>query len=182
MTQLDDDTLQRYYDGELSPVEERAVRARVDADPDARARLAKLARLSELFQMAGEEMGAEVDSEALFAGIQGGLKQQAELGLGARLSLVKDEWLEHRRGMVMTLIGTTAVAAAALLTVLVPHGDATQVASAPATTLGQPAVHGSKVENVDFGSNTGTVFEIESKGVTTAVVWIADDDDEEQSQ
>ena len=45
---LDDDTLQRYFDGELSPVEERSVRGEVQGNAQAQARLRQLAELSEL--------------------------------------------------------------------------------------------------------------------------------------
>ena len=38
-------------------------------------------------------------------------------------------------------------------------------------------VHGSHIEDVDFGANAGTVFEIETKGMTTAVVWITDEEE-----
>jgi anti-sigma factor RsiW len=194
--QLDDETLQRYYDGELSPVEERAVRARVESSPEAQKQLAELARLSELFRMAADEMGSEVDSAALFAGIESDLKKEPSLGALGRLRLVRDEWLEHRRGVVVTLVGATAVAAAALLTVLGPRasdGDEelqhvaqntpapTAAPSAAPEAEGTARVSGSRVENVDFGKSTGTVFEIESQGVTTAVVWIADDDSDKES-
>jgi anti-sigma factor RsiW len=188
--QLDDETLQRYYDGELSPVEERAVRARVESSPEARKQLAELARLSELFRMAADEMGSEVDSASLFAGIERDLKKQESLGALGRLRVVRDEWLEHRRGVVITLVGAAAVAAAALLTVLGPRAtdsddEFAHVTPAPGTpsaapvepVAAEPRVSGSRVENVDFGSNTGTVFEIETQGVTTAVVWIADEEE-----
>ena len=184
--QLDDETLQRYYDGELSPVEERAVRARVESSPEAQKQLAELARLSELFRMAADEMGSEVDSASLFAGIERDLKKQESLGMLGRLRVVRDEWMEHRRGVVVSMVGATAVAAAALLTVLGPRatdsGDevahvAKEVSAPTSAPAAEPRVSGSRVENVDFGSNTGTVFEIESQGVTTAVVWIADDEE-----
>jgi anti-sigma factor RsiW len=199
-TQLDDDTLQRYYDGELSPVEERAVRARVEGDAVAQARLAELQKLSEMVRMAADEMGAGLDSSALFAGIQADVKKQAGEGVGARLRVVREEWGQHRRGSVVAMGVAGAIAAAALLSVLTPAmqregsdevarsvqqkervrlAEAPAPASAPAD--GSRAVHaavaGSQVENVDFGDSTGTVFEIESEGVKTAVVWISDEDE-----
>jgi hypothetical protein len=42
---------------------------------------------------------------------------------------------------------------------------------------GISAVHGTRIENVDFGSNTGTVFEIEDHGRAVAVVWISEDEE-----
>jgi anti-sigma factor RsiW len=187
-TQLDDDTLQRYYDGELSPVEERAVRARVESDASAQARLAELEKLSALLRTAADEMGAGLDSNALFAGIQADLKKDAQLGAGAKLRVIREEWSEHRRGAVIGLAFAGAVAAAALLAVLTPgpgpSDELARSASRPEKTRlaevtppAQPRPSGSSVENVDFGENTGTVFEIESEGVKTAVVWIAEEDE-----
>lgn len=184
--QLDDDTLQRYYDGELSPIEERVVRARVQGDLEAQKRLRELARLSELFRVAATDMGESLDSDALFADIQAGIKRQAGLGFGERLRVVSSEWFEHKRALVIPLAVAGAVAAAALLTLATPATHAPEQlaeksAHAPvsAPSMGAPAapsVQGSHVENVDFGSNTGTVFEIESEGVATAVVWISDEE------
>jgi anti-sigma factor RsiW len=186
-TQLDDDTLQRYYDGELSPVEERAVRARVESDASAQARLAELEKLSGMLRMAADEMGEGLDSNALFAGIQSGIKKDVEAGFGGKLEVVREEWSEHRRGAVIGLGFAGAVAAAALLMVLAPgvspSDELSRSASKPEKTRlaevmpAQPRVSGSSVENVDFGENTGTVFEIESEGVKTAVVWIAEEDE-----
>ena len=190
-TELDDDTLQRYYDGDLTPLEASAVRNRVERDPDAQKRLAQLEQLSALLSMAGDEMGAQLDSAALFAGIQADLKRDESMGFGERFRVIAGEWTEHKRGVVVTLGGAAAIAAAALLGVFTP---ATEDADSVARNLPRPreerkvrlaeapaqpaSVHGSQVENVDFGKNTGTVFEIENEGVKTAVVWIADEEED----
>jgi hypothetical protein len=185
-TQLDDDTLQRYYDGDLSPVEERAVRARVESDASAQARLRELEKLSDMLRMAADEMGQGLDSSALFAGIQADLKKDQAPGAGAKLRVIREEWSEHRRGAVIGLGFAAAVAAAALLALLTPAPSMDEVARSTKprekTMLAEaPSVEtpkGSSVENVDFGGNTGTVFEIENEGVKTAVVWISDEDEE----
>ncbi len=188
-TQLDDDTLQRYYDGELSPVEERAVRARVESDASAQARLAELEKLSGILRMAADEMGEGLDSNALFAGIQTGIKKDEQAGFGGKFQVIREEWSEHRRGAVIGLGFAGAVAAAALLAVLTPGTPSSDELArsaakhektrlAEVTPAEAPRVSGSSVENVDFGENTGTVFEIESEGVKTAVVWIAEEDEE----
>lgn len=181
---LDDDTLQRFYDGDLSPLDARAVQSRVEADPEAQKRLAELSRMSEMFRVAAEEMSADLGSDALFASIQSSIKQERALGTFERLRVVTSEWVEHKRGMVVPLVATSAVAAAALITVLVPKHDVQLEGAddaAQATAAGEPAAdtspHGTRIENVDFGASTGTVFEIESQGVTTAVVWITDEEE-----
>jgi anti-sigma factor RsiW len=185
-TELDDDTLQRFYDGELSPLEERTVRAMIEQDPAAQARLSRLKRLSEMFTLAAEDMGAELDSAALFSGIQADIKQQETLGLGERLRVITFEWVEHKRGAVISLGAVAAIAAAALFAVITPdRHDENQARTMPRPREEQklrlaeaPAQHGSQIENVDFGRNTGTVFEVENEGVTTAVVWIADEEED----
>ena len=177
--ELDDETLQRYYDGELSPVEERSVRARVEKDPEAQAELAQLARLSEMMQTAAEEMGSGLDADGMFAAIE----------QGERFRVIRSEWVEHKKGVVVPLVAATAVAAAALFTVAGPAPkDETTFAGndqPPVTVKPQPPapqVHGTQVEDVDFGSNTGTVFQIESKGIATAVVWIADEEEDTEDE
>lgn len=181
--QLDDETLQRYHDGDLSPVEERAVRARIEQDPEAQRRLKELERLGSLIRLAAEEMGSRVDSEALFAGIEAGVQKEAEFGTGTRLRLIVGEWASRRRHVLWPL---AAAAAAAVLAVIVlparQAGDGETARSVQQREVvrvaeNSPAVHGSHIEDVDFGSNTGTVFEIENEGVMTAVVWIADEEE-----
>ncbi len=69
------------------------------------------------------------------------------------------------------LVGTVAVAVAALVAVAEPRAlsgpGGLEVALAPA-----PAV---AIESVDFGSHAGTVFVVEAGDSVTPVVWLADD-------
>jgi len=190
-TELDDDTLQRYYDGDLSPLEARTVRAQIEADPAAQGRLARLERLSDMLGIAAEEMGSGLDSSALFAGIEKDLKREQQVGLGERFRVIAGEWREHKRGAVISVGGAMAIAAAALL-IVVGRGpdESSQARSMPRpreerkerlaeiAPVEAPSVHGSQIENVDFGQNTGTVFEVENAGVKTAVVWIADEEED----
>jgi hypothetical protein len=185
--QLDDETLQRYYDGDLSPVEERVVRTRIESDPDAQKRLRELEKLSALMRIGAEEMASGLDSDALFARIEQGIEKHESVGLGERLRVISGEWLSHRRQVVLPMMAAAAAAAIAVVTLTARDaGDedlARSAAKRERVRLAQveaPAtkVQGSRVENVDFGTNTGTVFEIESAGVMTAVVWIADEEEE----
>jgi len=196
MSEIEDDLLQRYYDGELSPVEERSVQSRVDRDPDAQQRLRKLARLSECVQEAALEMGREVNSDALFAGISEGIAKDGGKGKPGNFEVIAGEWAEHKQTTWLPLaLGGTAAAAALLFVLLSSGGPATQVATdtPPAATVDASTQHspvkvaehapaqppaGSSVEDVDFGDNAGTVFEIETRGITTAVVWITDEGEE----
>lgn len=175
---LDDDTLQRYFDGELAPVEERSVRGEVEQSPAAQARLRQLAELSELVRLAVAQSTQGLDADSLFAGIQTDVRKQAQLGFGERFKLITGEWAEHKKGMLIPTVASLAVAAAALVVLLVPHGTSERLATLPSPSAPAQAVHGSRVENVDFGKSTGTVFEVDNEGVSAAVVWIADDEEE----
>jgi len=196
-TPIDDDTLQRFYDGDLTPLEEHGVQARIEADPAAQQRLAELGQLTELMREAADELGQSVHSSKLFAAIETQLAQESQVGFGARFKVISSEWLEHRRASLVPLVAATAVAAATLVAVVRPGAPAQLpritaqngapsaapglVDEAPTAPPAAPpvarAVHGSQVEDVDFGSSTGTVFEIDNEGVAVAVVWITDDEE-----
>ena len=194
--QIDDDTLQRFYDGDLSPLEEHGLQARIENDPAAQRRLAELGQLTELMRAAADELGNSVRSGALFLAIEEKLALPDQTRFGARFRLVASEWLEHRRAALGPIVAATAVAAVTLLAVIKPSDPslldpegATSVtapnteAPAPiaAATQGEPtapAMHGSRIEDVDFGASTGTVFEIDNQGVAVAVVWITDEEAE----
>jgi len=178
---IDDDTLQRFYDGDLTPLEEHGVQARIEADPAAQRRLAELGRLTDLIRDAADELGAQVDSRALFAGIAGQIAQPEKVAFGARLRLVAAEWVEHKRAVLVPMVAASAVAAATLLVVLRPQGPVADVSIGEVAQLREygalDAPPGSSIEAVDFGSNTGTVFEVDNHGVSAAVVWIAEDEE-----
>jgi anti-sigma factor RsiW len=186
-TPIDDDTLQRFYDGDLSPLEEHGVQARIEADPAAQQRLAELGRLTELIREGAEELGESVRSSALFAAIEAKLAEPDQVAFGARLRVLGGEWLEHRRASLFPLLAATAVAAVTLMIVIRPSSQLPETSGAATPSAQQAApvapaqvaeVHGSSVEDVDFGASTGTVFEIDNEGVAVAVVWITDDDEE----
>lgn len=176
---LDDDTLQRFYDGALSTDEERSVRSEVASSAGAQKRLEELSRLSELMRGDLAVQARKIDSDALFRSIEARIAQEEPLGMGARLRVLTSEWFEHKRAVMVPALASVAVAAAALLTFLKPHETIDPQRTEP--DVGAPPgalVHGSSIENVDFGASTGTVFEVESEGVQAAVVWIADDEEE----
>lgn len=183
-TELDDEILQRYYDGDLSPVEERAVQNRVAEDPMARRKLAAFAELSELMQLAASEAASNLDSEAMFAQIEAQIAGEEKLGLGQRLRVIASDWADNKRHVVLPFIGAAAAAAVVSLMFLTQDADENTARTSPTREKVRVAkiegqrVHGSRVEQVDFGQSTGTVFEIESSGIATAVVWIADEEEE----
>jgi anti-sigma factor RsiW len=167
-TPIDDDTLQRYHDGDLSPLEARGVAARVAEDPAARKRLEELAWLSAGVRQAAEQLAASVRADALFAAIEAQLDRAEKPTRGERLRVLSSEWIAQKRSALIPMAATFAVAAAALIAVLRPPTP-----TAETIVLAK----GSQVENVDFGTSTGTVFEVDNQGVAAAVVWISDEDE-----
>ncbi len=179
-TELDDEILQRFYDGDLTPVEERTVRARIAEDPRAQRRLEALGRLSALMQVASEEAAVGLDADAMFAQIEQRIAEDEKQGSGLRV--LSGGWGPKRQ--VLLPFAAAAAAAAVVSFIFIsqdPGDEAARSANkreAVRVADNSQRVHGSRVEQVDFGQSTGTVFEIESAGIATAVVWIADDEEE----
>ncbi len=184
--ELRDDLLQQYFDGELPPAEAADVRELLEKNEEARARLAQLGRLHDLVRLAAEELGDDVDGNALYERVEKGI----ESGRGLRVIGGPG----RRRGIEAWRVAVPVVglaAAAAILFVLLRPGD-----GAPGGPIARVDVEGSdlveiddtsmlvveppegsEVEEVDFGHNTGTIFAVEGEaGEPIAVVWINDDE------
>ena len=139
-------------------------------------------RLHELVQVGADEMVGEIDSDAMFRNIEIGIAKDRPGALG-QLKAWLSEFLEHRTQVWMPMAGAGVVATAVLLTFYSPApGEETAApvsgGSEPAAVVVEPAVPApsSEVVQVDFGANTGTVFEIAlAGGKSTPVVWINDD-------
>lgn len=180
--QLDDEMLQRLLDGDLNAREAKQVRdviARSEADA---ARYRSLTRLHGLMRMAADDMAADLDSDAMFRNIQAGIAKDQP----GTIELIKawlSEFFEHRSQVWMPMAGAGVVAAAVLLTIYSPERASEESAvvsggSEPAAVVVEEAAPApsSEVVQVDFGANTGTVFEIAlAGGKSTPVVWINDD-------
>lgn len=182
--ELRDDTLQQYFDGELSPAEADEVRAALEKNADARARLAELGRLSNLVRLAAEDLGSGVDANDLFARVQRGI--ESTHGLRVVAGGGRRHGLEGWR-IAVPIVGLAA-AAAILFALFRPTDEAApvvEVEDVDIVEVDEPSMliveapQGTEVEEVDFGNNTGTIFAVEGDaGEPIAVVWINDDDDE----
>ena len=179
---IDDDKLQRFYDGELTEGEALVVGRDVEASELEQARIRQLERLSEVLLAGAEEEASGIDSDALFLRIERGIEAEPS----PRLQLVQGQKKRQRTGAVVAV--AVAIAAAVLVAILLAPPDP-QVAEHPlddpremiaeTEELPPALVHppgGSSVERVEFGANTGTVFEVEGdQGQPLAVVWIAEE-------
>jgi hypothetical protein len=192
------DLLQRHHDGDLSgPTGDEKLaaelRAHVDACEICQLELASLDRLGGLLRtsaradLLGYGDGAEPDFTRMFAEIQKGIGESSApnvvplrpAGASGKKSGGSSRWLN--RGA--PALGAFALAAAALLMVF--RSD-TLPPSAPGEGPEQTpevvaSVNRSEIVKVEFGSNAGQVFDIPlSDGSSVPVVWIDDDEDEEE--
>lgn len=175
-THIDDDMLQALHDGELEASAAAQALEHAERCGTCTAKLERMERLGKLLRSAAEDGNAGVDFDAMFARIESS-------GPVDRPAIVRsiDEARARRRAIVVP-IALVAAAAAAVLVALGPWNDSgpPETARARPTTRAPMAIAavesppaGSEVVNVDFGTNTGTVFAIEAgAGSSVAVVWI----------
>jgi anti-sigma factor RsiW len=181
---IQDDLLQRYYDGELTGKRSERVRNHLQECQLCQKRQQSLARLHGLFQLNAEQIARDVDFDLLYRRVASQIERQQPAGLIEKLQAWWDG-IPLWRPQVWA--PATAVAFAAIAIVVLNARWREQgslestrgrkqprslVAEAPASAAG------SEVVRVDFGDKPGTVFEVAlAEGVTTAVVWINDETD-----
>lgn len=200
---VQEDALNMHFDGELAPAEAASVERHLASCGECSKRLLSMQRLHEMITVSAEQVASEVDFDAMFGRVEQGTKVAAGPGLIERVTLWVTESLQHNPMRVWAPAGGLALAAAAAVAfVLSSSGsgvegehevarrgviaeereikrDKMMVAQNEAP---KPAGEGptesnaSEVVQVDFGSNTGTVFEIAlADGASTPVVWINED-------
>ena len=166
----EDEKLQMFFDGELAPEEEAAVRRSLAGSAEGAAQLRDWEQLRNAMKSVSADWAGELDSDALFARIESEIsapvvpirppKQQQPA-----LRVVPGGRERRVWGGV-----ATGFAAAAAIFLAVMAWPESQLDPAPIT-------RGSEVLEADFGSNTGTIFEVEgAAGESLAVVWIDDEE------
>lgn len=158
------------FDGELSPEEEAELRRELGASPESREELRQWSEVRKAMQTASSEWSAELDSDALFARIEAKLEPPAVVDIPrrepaqskpAQLRVVPG----GREKRIWGGIATGFAAAAAIFLAVISSND-------PGGTSLE-ASRGTEVVEVDFGPNSGTVFNVEGgAGQPLAVVWI----------
>jgi len=162
----EDEKLQMFFDGELAPEEEAAVRRSLEGSPEGMVQLREWKQLREAMKNASKDWAGEIDSDALFARIESEISAPVAPIEQPALRVVPGSRERRVWGGVATGF---AAAAAIFLAVMAwpaePTIDSVSVA------------RGSEVLEVDFGPNTGTIFEVEGgAGESLAVVWIDDEE------
>ena len=166
----EDEKLQMFFDGELAPEEEAAFRRELESSPEDAAQLRELEQLREAMQSVSADWAGEIDSDALFARIEADISAPViPIDRPVERPVLREvPGPRERRVWGAAATGFAAAAAVFLAVIAWPEG----------TPQGadQLAVRGSEVLEVDFGSNTGTIFEVEGgAGESLAVVWIDDE-------
>ncbi|MAQ14545.1 MAG: hypothetical protein CMN30_09750 [Sandaracinus sp.] len=183
---IDDDKLQRFYDGDLTEGEAKVVGRDVDASAEEQERVAQMSRLGDILRASAEVESEGIDADALFLRIERGIEKEPV----PRLQVIQGQKKKQRTGAVIA----AAVAIAAAVTVAFlfrqpvdpntaqsVHPDEGRLRTAQADIEDPMHVQihppgGSSVERVEFGANTGTVFEVQGEqGQPLAVVWIAEE-------
>jgi anti-sigma factor RsiW len=191
---VEEELLQRYFDGDLRGVPAASVSQHIAACEDCQKRHLALGELHKLIVMSAEHAAVDVDFERAFANIERGTRERPAPGLIERLSVWWRDLIEQRPEQLWAPAFGAAMAALLLVFVLRDRGsDASQevaastpkqaapIAQAPAPPAeglpaGALALANTEVVQVDFGSNAGTVYEIAlAEGKSTPVVWINDD-------
>lgn len=184
---IEDDTLQRLFDGEATEGELAEFAERLDTKLE-QARLERLGRVGDLVRMHADDAEATLDAEtsnALFDQILGGV-QEAEKET-PRLRVIQGQ-KRQRAGVAAALAVAIAAAVALAFYLRPPATEEPTVAETdhPFDTSQEVLVHdthhvevhapgGSEVEDIDFGGNTGTIFQVPGEhGQPLAVVWIDD--------
>jgi len=166
----EDDRLQMFFDGELAPEEEAAVRRDLEGSPEGAAQLHAWEQLRKAMTGVSTDWAANIDSDALFARIESEINAP----------VVPIERPKQEQPVLRVVPGgrerrvwggvATGFAAAAAIFLAVMAWPESHLDPAP-------AARGSEVVEVDFGSNTGTIFEVEGgAGESLAVIWIDDEE------
>ncbi len=165
----EDEMLQMFFDGELAPEEEASVRRSLESSPEGMAQLREWERLREAMKNVSAEWAGDVDSDALFARIEAEIEAPViPIERAAEKRPAERAAPARTRRRAWGAAGGLAAAAAIFLAVI----------AWPRDHVEPPAVaRGSEVLEVDFGPNTGTIFEVEGgAGESLAVIWIDDEE------
>lgn len=167
----EDDRLQMFFDGELTPEEEAELRRELEGSPENSAQLRDWEQLRAAMKSVSSDWAGEIDSDALFARIEADISAPV-IPINRpveRPALQVVPGKRERRVWGAAATGFAAAAAIFLAVIAWPEG-------APRST--DPiATRGSEVLEVDFGPNTGTIFEVEGgAGEKLAVIWIDDEE------
>lgn len=165
--------LMEHADGELDDPE---LAARLELDPDARARLEAIQEVGELVR-GHLELSADGVHDARFAAMWRRIDERIApaTGLWARIS----GWLDRHRGHVITGV-VSAGAVAALALVLRPGNSDLGASGAHAIEVRPVALRAApEIDSLDTPGGSSTVLSLNDDDGNAAVIWVTPDDDTE---
>jgi len=174
MAAPDDIELMQHADGELDTRHAADVDARLERDPDARAKADALGQMTELVRSHLELAADDVPQrsfDAIWRKIDREIATPAEdAGLWARIT----GWLDRHRGHVITgAVSAGAVAALALL-LRTTADDGTRAPTRGAIDVQPAALRvAPEIESLDTPDGEGTVLNLEDEDGHTTVIWVS---------
>ena len=174
MAAPDDIELMQHADGELDTRHAADVDARLERDPDARAKADALGQLTELVRSHLELAADDVPQrsfDAIWRKIDREIATPAhDHGLWATVT----GWLDRHRGHVFT--GAVSAGAVAALAVLLrtTGDDATRAPQRGAIDVQPAALRvAPEIESLDTPEGEGTVLNLEDEDGHTTVIWVS---------
>lgn len=167
--------LMEHADGELDDPE---LIARLERDPDARARLEAVQEIGELVR-GHLELSADAVHDVRFAAMWRRIDDQlvAPTGLWARIS----GWFDRHRGHVLTG-AVSAGAVAALALVLRPGNSELGASGAHAIEVRPVALRAAPaIDSLDTPGGSSTVISLNDDDGNAAVIWVTPQDDDAET-
>jgi anti-sigma factor RsiW len=174
MKRLDEETLSCLHDEELDPAEAESLRAEIEADPAAGARLTAYSELGELVRGTLDRAADAADLERIWPAVASRIAESPRLTAWQALR----EWL----GLSMAshpLRWVTASAAAVLLAVVCTVALLSHTSPGIRETLREPVSHRVDIEGLEFKGRHPDIFKIKNDQGETTVIWVYPDGDEE---
>jgi anti-sigma factor RsiW len=165
----EDDKLQMFFDGELAPDEEAAMRRDLESSAEGMAQLRDWEQIRDAMKTVSSKWVGEIDSDALFARIERDISAPTMREPVESAPPVLRVVPGGRERRVWGAVATGFAAAAAIfLAVIAWPAEQEQ---------GVEMARGTEVLKVDFGANAGTIFNVEGgAGESLAVIWIDDEE------
>jgi anti-sigma factor RsiW len=164
--------LMEHADGELDDPE---LIARLERDPEARARLEAIQEIGELVR-GHLELSADAVHDATFAAMWRRIDGQLApaTGLWARIS----GWFDRYRGHVIT--GAVSAGAVAALALVLRPGSDPAASGAHAIEVRPVALRAApEIDSLDTPGGSSTVISLNDDDGNAAVIWVTPDDDTE---
>lgn len=167
--------LMEHADGELDDADEAGVAARVERDPDARAKVASIQQVGELVR-GHLELSADAVHDAKFAAMWRRIDEQLEapaMGVWSRVT----RWFDRYRGHVVTG-AVSAGAVAALALILRPSAPNLGDLGRPDTTgraidVRPVALRATpEIDALDTPGGSSTVINLDDEDGHTTVIWV----------